>query len=167
MSELDELRKTKAYWIKKYNEYALSLCDAVLEFGNPDTMGDPASIARHNMVAKSVTDGKVKITATYKTGNFVPTLKDFCTTRRLIVKDGVHDAAYLTLTDDPDNIDGKYDFFVPGDWMFYAEQIILNAKKHKEWLYAKKEAEEVENLKKQLLIGVAGFDNAYEKKEGE
>lgn len=162
MDELDELQAMKRNWIKEYRDYGLTLCLAVLATGAPDDMGDPASMKRHRMVARSIiSETGVKIIATEKSGSYLSETKDYSITRRLIVTDRMHRAAYMTYTNEPRELTGEYDVIVPGAWMQVGDQAIINARIKAAKDCSEKEQKEIEILQHQLLIGEAGFGATY------
>jgi hypothetical protein len=167
MSELEELKKRKQTWLTVYQSYALSLCLAVLDTGDADDLGDPDSVRRHHMIARSRSSGDVKIIATEKGGCFLPSLNLYADTRRVIVKVGEKQPVYMTFTNDPSILEAQYNVFVPGVWMDFADQVIKSHERSRQLNLQEYEKEQVRKIKEELLIGVPGFGVEFMEKEGE
>lgn len=163
MDELELLRNQKIKWLKEYEPYALTLCLAVLAIGIDDDMDDPTSIRRHHMTCKSVNEGEVTIIATEKNGGYLVGASKFSTTRRLIVNVGIYQPVYMTFTNDPSIGDAGFNTFVPGFWFNYADEIISRFAKMSASASQTKEKEEINKLKKNLLIDVPGFGTSFSK----
>lgn len=168
MSELQLLEDTKKRWLEQFNGYALILIKAVLAMGEDDDMGDLASIERHHLKAKSMgynmPQGDVKIIATEKTSLYVPAMKEFSVTQRLIVKVGTYQPVYMVFTNDPSEDGTKHNLFVPGFWMDFADQVMRRYDKYQDELLDKKDEEKIAALKQQLIVGVQGFGEQYERR---
>lgn len=168
MTELSNLIATKQRWLDAYQPYALTLCLAVLDSGETDDLGDPDNVRRHHMTVRARQSGDIKIIATEKSDNFVPSLNCFAETRRLIVKAGKYQPAYLTFTNDPNLADAQHNIFVPGIWMDYADQVIKEYEDKQDKIKQEIESVEIAKMKSELLINVAGYGSQYEdKKESE
>ncbi len=161
--ELNNLYEQRKEWIDKYSGFANVLCLAVLALGEIDNLEDPVAVRRHNMICKSLVSDTVKIIATEKQGDYLPSKMDFALTRRLIVKDGQHQPVYLTLTDDPDAFNQiENNIFVPGLWMDYARQVLS---KYDDLIIEQTShdlSQKLTNLRGQMLIGINGFGHGYE-----
>lgn len=164
MSELDQLRNQKVAWLKEYEPYALTLCLAVLAIGTDDDLGNPDSVRRHHMISKSVSEGEVTIIATEKSGGYLVHANKFSVTRRLIVKTGIYQPVYMTFTSDP-TIGVEGNNFVPGYWFNYADEIIARFAKVTNNANFAQEREDVDKLKKELLIDVPGFGTSFSRTE--
>jgi hypothetical protein len=161
MDELEQLKSQKASWIKHYEPYALTLCLAVLAIGTDDDMGDPDSVCRHHMTAKSITSGEIKIIATEKSGVYLPVINKYATTRRLIIKVKSYQPVYMTYTNDPGCTDADYNIIVPGYWLHFADEIISRYAKYADSINHAAEVEAIRKMKLELLIDVPGFGTSF------